>query len=216
MDIAGSIALLLGGSWASGVNLYLSIAGLGISHRMGWFVLPADLEVIAKPIVIGIALLLFVIEFIADKIPAVDSVWDSIHTFIRPLGGALLGYLATSDLGPVIQILVAILTGGIALESHLTKATARVAINTSPEPLTNSVASVTEDVSVGGILYLIIAHPVVGIVVVLLLLVASIWFLKKMTGLIKKIFGKLFRRNSVSPPETDTPQKQSEEVKEIR
>lgn len=212
MDIFNSVALLLGGSWASGVNLYLSMAGLGIAHRLEWYSLPENLQVLANPFVIGIAAVLFAIEFVADKIPAVDSVWDTVHTFIRPIGGALLGWLATGDMGPILQVPAALLTGGIALESHLTKATARAAINTSPEPVSNSVASVTEDVAVGGVLYLIIAHPIIAIIIVVVLLLVSFWFLKKMSKLLKKIFGKLFGKKSANQEEaTEVEEKEPKE-----
>lgn len=180
----------MGGSWASGINLYLTTAGLGIAHRMEWITLPGNMESLANPLVIGAALLLYGVEFFADKIPYVDSAWDSVHTFIRPAGGMALGYMAMADVGPAIQYPVAILTGTIALDSHLTKATSRVAINTSPEPVTNSVASVTEDVGVLGAIYLIINHPVIASVLVILFILFSIWFLKKMFRFLKKIFRK--------------------------
>jgi len=188
----------MGGSWASGINLYLTTAGLGISHRMGWVTLPGNMESLAHPLVIGVALLLYLIEFFADKIPYVDSAWDSVHTFIRPAGGAALGYMAMAGVGPAVQYPVAILTGSIAMDSHLTKATSRAAINTSPEPISNSVASVTEDAAVLGIIYLIIKHPVIAAVLVVLFILFSIWFLKKMFRFLKKILG----RGVVKPPDT--------------
>jgi len=188
MNLGADIGLLLGGSWASGINLYLTVAGLGIAHRAGWIVLPGDLDAFSHLAVIAAALVLYAVEFVADKIPFVDSAWDSVHTFIRPLGGLALGYLATADAAPAIQYPVAMLTGTLALDSHLTKATTRAAINTSPEPVSNSVASVTEDVSVLGVLYLIMNHPVVAAVLVIAFVVFSVWFLRKMFGFIRKIF----------------------------
>ncbi len=187
METLGSIPLLLGSSWGSGVNLYLTVAGLGISHRMGWITLPGDMDVASHLLVISAALLIYCVEFVADKVPFVDSAWDSVHTFIRPAGGAILGYLAMAEAGPAVQTAVALMTGGVALDSHLTKATARAAINTSPEPLSNSVASVTEDVSVAGILYLVIRHPVISTIIILAFLVFSIWFLKTMFRFLKKV-----------------------------
>ncbi len=145
MEILNSLGVLLGSSWSSGVNLYLTVAGLGILNRIGAVSLPGNLDAISNPLVIGIAVLMYLIEFFADKIPYLDSAWDSVHTAIRPLGGATLAYMATANVGPALQIPIALLSGGIAMESHLTKATARAAINTSPEPVTNSVASITED-----------------------------------------------------------------------
>ncbi|GJQ60568.1 MAG: DUF4126 domain-containing protein [Candidatus Scalindua sp. AMX11] len=188
MEIISSIGILLGSSWASGVNLYLSMAGLGIAHRMEWIKLPGDLEIISHPAILGVAIFLFVVEFIADKIPYVDSLWDSFHTFIRPLAGAAIGYSAMSDSSQVMQIVVALLTGGIALDSHLTKATSRLAINASPEPVSNSVASLTEDATVIGALYLILYHPVVIAILVTLFIILSVWFLRKMYRFLRRVF----------------------------
>jgi len=190
VEFLNSTGLLMGSSWAAGVNLYLTTAGLGIAHRMGWVELPGNMEALANPFVIGAALLIFAIEFFADKVPYVDSAWDSVHTFIRPAGGMLLGYLAMADVGPAIQYPVALLTGSIAMDSHLIKATSRAAINTSPEPVSNIVASTTEDISVLGAIYLIIKHPVVASILVILFILFSIWFLKKMFRFLKKVFSK--------------------------
>ena len=188
MDIFNSIGLLLGGSWASGINLYMSMAGLGIASRMEWIKLPDNLDILSNPIVIVTALTLFAIEFVADKIPYVDSLWDSVHTFIRPLATSALGYTAMADSGMIMQVLIAFLAGTISLESHLTKATTRAVINASPEPVTNSIASVTEDATVAGTLYLIICHPVVAAVLVTIFIIIAFWFLKKMFKYLKKVF----------------------------
>jgi len=188
VEILNNLGLLLGGSWASGVNLYLTIAGLGIADKLGWVSLPGDMDAISNPIVILTALLLYGIEFFADKIPYVDSAWDSIHTLIRPLGSGMLAYMATANIGPVAQIPAALLGGGVAMDSHLTKASSRVAINASPEPITNSVASVTEDSLVIGMLWLIIKHPIISAVATILFILFSIWFLKMMYRFVKKVF----------------------------
>ncbi len=188
MDIAGNLGLLLGGSWAAGVNMYLTVAGLGIAQRLQWISLPGDLEVLSRWPVILIAIVLYAVEFFADKIPYVDSAWDTVHTAIRPAGGAALGYLAAAGAGPALQVPVALLTGAVSADSHLTKATARAAINTSPEPVSNSVASVTEDASVAGVLFLIMQHPVVASILVILFVIVSIWFLKKMFRFLKGLF----------------------------
>ncbi len=190
IEILNSLGLLFGGSWASGINFYLTTAGLGIAHRMELIVLPGELDVLAHPLVIGVAITLYAIEFFADKIPYVDSAWDSVHTFIRPIGATALSYMALNDVNPAFQTSLSLVAGSIALDAHLTKATARAAINTSPEPITNSVASVTEDISVLGALYLIIKHPVVMSVLVIIFIIFSIWFLKKMFKFFKKIFSR--------------------------
>ncbi|OPX29004.1 MAG: hypothetical protein B1H08_04840 [Candidatus Omnitrophica bacterium 4484_171] len=189
-----SLGMLFGSSWASGVNLYLTVAGLGIAQRMEWVNLPGNMSAISHPLIIIFALILYCIEFFADKIPYVDSVWDSVHTFIRPLGSAVLGYMAASNMGPVFQVPAALLAGTVAADSHLTKATARVAVNTSHEPITNSVASIGEDASVVGVLYLIAKHPVIAFVAVILFILFSVWFLKKMFHFLKKVFNAPGRR----------------------
>lgn len=192
MEILNSIGVLFGSSWASGVNLYLTVAGLGIANRFHWIDLPGNMDAISHPLVILVAVLIYAIEFVADKIPFVDSLWDSVHTFIRPVGGAALAYMATANVGPAVQLPVALLSGAIAMDSHLTKATTRVAINTSPEPFTNSIASVTEDGLVLGVLWLIINHPIITTIVVILFILFSIWFLKKMFRFLRKVFRFFF------------------------
>ncbi|NQT32729.1 MAG: DUF4126 domain-containing protein [Candidatus Omnitrophica bacterium] len=186
MQLISNLGMLLGGAWASGVNLYLTISVLGIADKLGWITLPGRLDVISHPAVIAVALLLTAIEFFADKIPLVDSVWDSFHTFIRPVGGGALAFLATSNLDPAFQLSAAMLGGTVALDSHLTKATARAAINTSPEPISNSIASVSEDGLVIGALWLIVQHPVVAGILVVLFIIFSIWFLRTMFRFLKK------------------------------
>jgi len=196
MEALSSIGVLLGSSWASGVNMYLTIAGLGIASRMHWINLPGDMSALANPLIILAAGAMYVIEFVADKIPYVDSAWDSIHTFIRPVGGAAMGYMAAANMGPAAQIPVALLTGGVALNSHLAKATTRVAINTSPEPFTNSIASVTEDAAVFGMLTLIIKHPVIAAITAVLLITLFVFLLIVMFKFIKKVFSFITGRGS--------------------
>ncbi|MFC1599166.1 DUF4126 domain-containing protein [Candidatus Omnitrophota bacterium] len=195
MGVLNSLGVVLGSSWASGVNLYMTIAGLGIAQRLGWIELPGRMAELSHPAVILVAVILYAIEFFADKVPYVDSAWDSVHTFIRPIGGAALGFMAMADAGPALQIPVALITGTISADSHLTKATARVAINTSPEPVTNSLASVTEDASVAGILFLIIKHPVIASIIVVLFIIVSIWFLKVMFRFLKKVLSPSSRKD---------------------
>jgi hypothetical protein len=204
MEVLNSIGVLFGSSWASGVNLYLTVAGLGIASRFGWINLPGNMDAISHPLVILVAVLIYAVEFFADKIPLVDSIWDSIHTFIRPVGGAALAYMAMADVGPAIQVPVALLSGAIAMDSHLTKATTRLAINTSPEPITNSIASVTEDGLVLGVLWLIIKHPIITIIAVILFIMFSIWFLKKMFRFVKRVFRFLSSSGDKAGPETSS------------
>jgi len=194
---------LLGSTWASGVNLYLTVAGLGIAHRFEWINLPGDLDVLSNPLIIGLALVLYLIEFFADKIPYVDSTWDAVHTFIRPVGGALIAYLAASQGTDVAQAVTGLIGGTIALNSHVTKAGTRAMINVSPEPISNSVASVSEDVLVVGSLWLMITNPIVLGVIVILFLVLSVWLFKKVIRLFSRIFrGRDSRGSGSAQPAT--------------
>jgi hypothetical protein len=193
MDVLNSVGTLLGSSWASGINLYMTVAGLGIAQRMHWVNLPGNMDALANPLIILVAVVMYAVEFVADKIPFFDSLWDTAHTFIRPVGGAALGYMASSHVGPAVQIPVALLTGAVSLNSHLTKATSRVAINSTTPPGTNSVASVAEDASVFGALYLVINHPVIASILVILFIAFSIWFLRKMFRFLKKALGFIFK-----------------------
>ena len=180
------VALLAG--WCSGISVYLTVALLGISGRMGWMELPGDLNALKNPLIIGLAILLFVIEFVADKVPYVDSAWDSVYTFIRPLGAASLGALAGVDQGPVSQMLYALLTGTVALNTHAVKATARLAINTSPEPFSNIFASLSENAAVFFMFWFFIKHPVWAALLIMLLLVLSFFFLRMMWRFVRKLF----------------------------
>ncbi len=144
-------------------------------------------DLLSHPLVILIAAVLYGIEFFADKIPYVDSMWDSIHTFIRPLAGAGLSFMAASDMG-IVKVPFAFLGGAIAADFHLTKSAVRVAVNTSPEPVTNSLVSTGEDTIVISILVLIAKHPLIAFVIVICLIVISLWILKKLFHLLKKVF----------------------------
>lgn len=199
MDFGQVLPVVLGSSWTSGINLYMTVAGLGIAQRMHWVSLPGDMNTLAHPLVIGAAVLMYAVEFVADKIPFVDSAWDTIHTVIRPLGGAALGAMAAHNMGPAVQTAVGILTGAIALNAHLTKATARAAINAAPTGIGNSVASVTEDASVYGILFLIIKHPVIAVVLVIALIALSIWFLRVMFRFLRSFFRREVKPQPSAP-----------------
>ena len=136
MSFISTLAIAMGASWVSGINLYAAVATLGLLSRFASLKLPGELEVLTSWWVIGIALFLFVVEFVADKIQVVDSVWDVIHTFIRIPAGAVLAATAFGDFDKSVQVIAFLLGGGLALSSHGTKAAARLAINASPEPVT--------------------------------------------------------------------------------
>jgi len=168
MDAA--IGLLAGTGWSSGVNLYAATLVLGVASRAGWFDGPAVLE---HPVVLAIAATLYLVEFVADKIPYVDNTWDAIHTVIRPLGAAFLGAALAGDVDALTTAAAAGGSGALALASHAAKATARMAINTSPEPVTNILASVTEDAVVLTVMLFAVNNPQLALVLVILLLIVG-------------------------------------------
>mgnify|MGYP003288073112 CR=1 FL=1 len=145
-QLISTIAIAMGASWVSGINLYASVATLGLLSRFANLRLPGELEVLTSWWVIGVALALYVVEFVADKVPYVDSTWDVIHTFIRVPAGAVLAASAFGDFDRSIQVIALLLGGGLALSSHGTKAATRAMLNTSPEPVSNVVASILEDI----------------------------------------------------------------------
>jgi len=187
-----TLGLIAGSSLTSGINLYLTVAVLGITHRLEWLTLPGQLEVFGNPLVISVALVIFVIEFLADKFPYIDNMWDSVHMFVRPVGGAVIAYLATSDMNAPIQTAVALAAGTLTLDSHLTKATSRLAINASPEPFSTVAASLIEDTFVVIVFFLIIQFPLIATLIALLFVLFSIWFLTIMFRFVRKLFPKRY------------------------
>lgn len=145
-QLISTIAIAMGASWVSGINLYAAVATLGLLGRFSHLQLPGELEVLTSWWVIGVAVALYVVEFVADKVPYVDSTWDVIHTFIRIPAGAVLAASAFGDFDRSIQVIALLLGGGLALSSHGTKAATRAMLNASPEPVSNWVASIAEDI----------------------------------------------------------------------
>src|SRR6266850_411324 len=171
--------MAMGSSWVSGIRLYAAVATLGLLGRFGHLTLPGELEVLTNWWIIGIALGLFVIEFFADKIPYLDSSWDVIHTFIRIPAGAVLAAAAFGDFDRRVQIVAFLLGGGLALSAHGTKATARAAVNLSPEPFSNVVVSLIEDVVAIVSIVLAFILPIALIVLVTGFVILSIFLLPK-------------------------------------
>jgi hypothetical protein len=182
MEALATLGRTLGFSFAAGINLYATVAILGLASRYGWVALPDQFRAFDNDLVIGAALLLYVIEFFADKIPWVDSLWDAVHTIIRPVGGALIAVTTLGEASPEVEGLVALLGGTLAAGTHLTKAGTRAAANTSPEPFSNWILSVTEDVFVVGLGFVALMYPVAaGIVVivgVVLMIVFAAWIIR--------------------------------------
>jgi hypothetical protein len=192
MDLVQTLGLALGAGFSSGLNLYATIATLGLLQRFGVIHLPASLQVLSHPWVLGIAVALYAIEFLADKIPYVDSIWDLIHTLIRPPAAALLAYGATVAAPAEWRWGAALLAGGVALTSHSAKASTRAAANTSPEPLSNWLLSLGEDTLAVWLTWMATVHPTATIVVVGLLLGMAALLLFYLFRFLRRSLRRLF------------------------
>src|SRR6185437_1461040 len=182
-----TLGFALGTSFASGLNLYATVAAAGLFQRFGIVQLPDSLQVLSHPIVLGIAIALFVIEFIADKIPYVDTVWDAVHTFIRPPAAAVLSYSAFAGQVPAQwQVAAALVAGGVALTSHGAKASTRAAANMSPEPLSNWILSLVEDAVAVFLAWMAGAHPLITAAVVVILVIVAVLVIWKLFGFLQR------------------------------
>ncbi len=188
-QISTTLALTMGVAWASGINLYATLLMLGVMANTGNIDLPSDLQIVANPLVIGAAGLMYCVEFFADKIPGVDTGWDAIHTFVRIPAGAMLAAGAIGDLNPAVELAAAITGGGVAAATHATKAGSRVLINTSPEPFSNWAASVSEDIAVVAGIWASIQHPVIFLFAFVSFILLLLWLLPKLWQGIKKVMG---------------------------
>jgi hypothetical protein len=175
MDLI-TLGRTLGFSFAAGVNLYATVAILGLAARYGWVELPPQFQMFNHEVVIGAAIVMYLIEFFADKIPYLDSLWDIIHTAIRPVGGALIAVATLGEASGPMEGLIALLGGTVAASSHLTKTSTRAVANTSPEPVSNWVLSFGEDLFVVGLAYLALEHPIAALVIASILLVLIVFF----------------------------------------
>lgn len=187
-QIVSITALTMGVGWASGINLYATVLMLGMLNNMGHVTLPEELQVVGDPLVLMAAGSMYFIEFFADKIPGVDTGWDTLHTFIRIPAGAALAAGAVGDMTPAVGLAAALVGGSLAAGSHAAKAGSRVLINTSPEPVTNWTASISEDLLVLGGLWAALNHPIWFLVGLVVFIVLLIWLLPKIWRGIKKVF----------------------------
>lgn len=189
MDWLSTLGVAMGSAWLSGINLYAAVTTLGLLERFHLVQLPGDLSMLSSWWVIGLAGALFLVEFVADKVPYIDSAWQAVHTFIRIPAGAVLAASAFAHFDPTVRLAALLIGGSLALSSHGTKASMRLAANTSPEPFSNILLSLAEDATaiIGSILMAF--HPVVLIGIVLVFLVISIWLARK----IFRALGRLFR-----------------------
>lgn len=188
MEWLSTLSLALGSAWTSGINLYATVSVLGLLQKFAGVKLPGGLEALDNWWIIGIAGGLYIVEFAADKIPYVDSVWDVIHTFIRVPAGAVVAYAATSQLDPTVTISAALLGGGLALASHGTKAAARVTANLSPEPVSNWTLSIVEDIIAFVGTLLAVFAPILVAVILVLFLIGFLWFLPKIVRRLLRMF----------------------------
>jgi hypothetical protein len=176
LELLPTLGRTLGFSFAAGINLYATVAILGLASRYGWVQLPEQFRVFDNDVVIGAALVLYVVEFVADKVPWVDSAWDAVHTVIRPIGGAVIAVATLGDASPAVEGLAALLGGTLAAGSHFTKAGTRAVANTSPEPFSNWILSIAEDIFVVGLGFLALQYPTLAAIVVIAAVVLMVVF----------------------------------------
>jgi Domain of unknown function (DUF4126) len=202
LDTWQLVALAAALGWASGIRLYAVLFIVGALGYLGWFELPPHLALLAHPLVLAASGFMVFVEFFADKIPGVDTAWDVAHTLVRIPAGAALAAAVFGDSPPAWTLAAAIIGGTLAAGSHFTKAGARIALNTSPEPFSNWAASFGEDLFVGVLLYLALAHPIAFFVVLALSLAVALWLLPKLwrfiRGLMSRI-ARLFGHSDVPP-----------------
>lgn len=204
LDLPQLVALAAVLGFASGIRLYAVLLVTGLVGYAGWVELPPALHVLSHPLALAASGLMFVVEFLADKVPAVDSLWDAVHSFIRIPAGAALAAAVFGGQGfensAVWATVAAIVGGSLAASSHLTKAGTRAAVNTSPEPFSNIAVSSAEDVAVGGLLWLVFAHPIVALAIVLVLLAIAAWLLPKLFRFLRGIFSRVSARAESARP----------------
>ena len=202
MDAIATLGAVLGLGFVSGIRLYSTILAVGLGIRFGFLDVPdalSHLDVLASTPVIAVAATVYTVEFVADKIPIVDNIWDMIHTFIRPVGAAIVGSTAVGPVDPGVKLAIALLCGFVALSSHSAKATTRVAVNHSPEPFSNAGISLAEDGLVVGIVWLAIEHPLITLAVVLVAVALCVWLVVSLFRMVQRFIASLLR------PETNPP-----------
>ena len=203
MDVIHTIALSMGVAWASGINLYAAVFMLGYLGSTGYVTLPPEMMVVSDPLVMAAAGFMYCVEFFADKTPGVDTGWDAIHSFIRIPAGALLAYAAVGHVSPAAQLAALLIGGALAAGTHATKAGSRVLINTSPEPFSNWVASVSEDVMVIGGLWTALNHPWLFLCALIVFILIMVWLLPRIWRALKTLFHSIrafFRRGRPTEP----------------
>jgi len=193
MNLISTLAIAMGAGWVSGINLYAAVATLGLLGRFAHLRLPGELDILTSWWIIGLAIALYLVEFVADKVPYVDSIWDAVHTFIRIPAGAVLAATAFGDFDRGVQVAAFLLGGGLALSAHGTKAGARAAINLSPEPASNIVASLTEDLIAVGSILLSFFAPFILFAVIAGFVIISFLMARKIVSAMKGMMLRLRR-----------------------
>jgi hypothetical protein len=188
MNPFATLGLGLGSAWLSGFNLYATVVTLGLLARFHLVHLPGELDFVSRGWVIAVAAVLYLVEFLADKIPVVDSAWDAIHTFIRVPAGAVLAASAFADFHPAVRAAALLAGGTLALGSHGAKASVRMTANASPEPFSNILLSTVEDIFTIGMTALAAFHPVVVLAIVILFAISLIWLAPRMLRAIRRTF----------------------------
>ena len=199
MEWFSTLSLALGSAWTSGINLYATVTVLGVIQKFGWAKLPGGLDVLDNWAIIGVAGVLYLIEFFADKIPYLDSVWDVVHTFIRIPAGVVVAYAATYQMDPGIYIPAALIGGGLAFSSHGTKAAVRIGANVSPEPVSNWILSLVEDIIAFVGTLLAVFAPIIIAIVLVIFAIFFFWFFPKVLRAFRRLFNAiraLFRGES--------------------
>lgn len=205
MGAVDTIALSMGIGWASGINLYAAVFMLGALNALGYVVLPPELAILSDPLVLVAAGVMYCVEFFADKVPGLDTAWDAVHSFIRIPAGAVLAARAVGDVSPAAELAAGLLGGTLAAGSHALKAGSRVAINASPEPFSNWVASLSEDALVIGGLWTSLRHPWVFLVGLVLFVLLAAWLLPKLWRGLRRLFAFLARPFRRTPPDALAP-----------
>jgi hypothetical protein len=195
-ELLPTLSLALGSAWTSGINLYATVTVLGLLQKFGAARLPGGLDILDNWWIIGVAAFLYLVEFFADKIPYVDSVWDVVHTFIRVPAGAIVAYGATNQMDSSVHVIATLIGGGLAFSSHGTKAALRATANVSPEPISNWILSLVEDaIAIIGSILAVFA-PVIIAIVLVIFLIFFVWFMPKFVRAVRRLFsgiGALFR-----------------------
>lgn len=182
------LSTLLGVSLASGLNVYATVLAMGVLHRLGILHLPSTLDVVASTPILVAAAVLYVVEFVVDKVPFLDSAWDTLHTIIRPAVGAFLGYSLVGHVDPQWQVLAALLGGSLAFTSHAAKASTRAVVHVSPEPFSNWILSLTEDAIAFVLVWLVGSHPMIGLAVAAGVLAAAALIVWKLSHVVRRVF----------------------------